>query len=231
MRHRWASILVLLSLSGVEATVSAQAAPERRAEDELESPEEPDPTRLDVERLPPEAIRVTRDFYAHGFFLEAHLGGRGFVGGVGDVTDGGPWFSVAVGYEILEWLHALIAAEGSFHNTSGPAPPRRTALEVVGGSASIRLQANVTEAVALWLSASVGVVTVTTDVLELYGFLESADPGITYGGDVGIDWHLRSRHISLGLAGGVRHFPTLEAGLQSMPTIGVNGSAYLRYVF
>ncbi|HEX6240722.1 MAG TPA: hypothetical protein VFZ61_07510, partial [Polyangiales bacterium] len=40
--------------------------------------ESPDPTRLDVARLPPEAIQITRDLYAHGFFVEAQLGAQGF---------------------------------------------------------------------------------------------------------------------------------------------------------
>ena len=35
-----------------------------------------DTTRLDVERLPAEAITITRELYAHGFFVEGSLGAR-----------------------------------------------------------------------------------------------------------------------------------------------------------
>ena len=193
--------------------------------------EEPDPTRLDVERLPPEAIRVTRDLYAHGFFVEAQLGGLGFVNGIGDIVDGGPWAVLSFGYEILDWLHVLVSAEGSMHNTSAPPPPARQAFAILGGSASLRLQGNFTEAFAMWLSAQFAVLAAMTDVLSLYGYQDAADMGIAYGGEVGADWHFRARHHSIGLVAGVRHYPSLESVLGDGPALGIHGSAYLRYVF
>ena len=220
-------VAIVLGLALIASSASAQADGEAAPI----TTEEPDPTRLDVERLPPEAIEVSRDLYAHGFFVETTLGARGFVNGIGDLVDPGPWATIAVGYELFDWLHVLIAAEGSMHNTNAPPPPASTAFELLGGSASLRLQANLTEAFAIWLSGQFAVLIATTDILTLYGFQDSTTVGISYGGEAGIDWHFRSRHHSLGLLGGVRHFPSLEREGGSSPALGVHGTAYLRYVF
>lgn len=220
------SALALASLLLAAPHVEAQAG-----EEEVVATEEPDATRLDVERLPPEAIRITRELYAHGFFLEARIGAIGFVNGIGDYSNPGPWASIVLGYEILDWLHVMIAAEGSLHDTNAPPPPAQTAFEVVGGTASARLQANVTEAFAMWLAPQFSVLVAMSDILDLYGFQSASTVGIAYGGEAGIDWHFRARHHSIGLLGGVRHFPSLESAGGSAPTLGIHGSAYLRYVF
>lgn len=193
--------------------------------------EEVDTTRLDVERLPPEAIRVTRELYAHGFFVEAQLGAIGFLNGIGDYVNVGPWASVGLGYEILDWLHVMLSAEGSMHTTNAPAPPASTAFELVGGTAAVRLQANFSESFAMWLSGQFGVLVATTDILGLYGFQSASTIGVSYGGQLGFDWHFRARHHSIGLLGGVRHYPSLEAVGGTAPALGIHGSAYLRYVF
>ena len=227
------STLLLCTL--LAASFAASSAYAQQAEGGDDGPttgtEEPDPTRLDVERLPPEAIDVSRDLYAHGFFVEATLGARGFVNGIGDLVDPGPWATIGVGYEILDWLHVVVSAEGSMHSTNAPPPPASTAFELVGGNAALRLQANFTEAFAMWITGQFGVLIATTDILSLYGFQDATTIGINYGGEMGIDWHFRARHHSMGLLGGVRHFPSLERTGGSSPALGVHGSAYLRYVF
>ncbi|HJL16020.1 MAG TPA: hypothetical protein RMH99_10200 [Sandaracinaceae bacterium LLY-WYZ-13_1] len=212
-------------------SAAAQEAAEGADDDAAPVTEEPDPTRLDVERLPPEAIQVTRDLYAHGFFVEAQLGAIGFLNGIGDIIDVGPWATISVGYEILDWLHVLVSGEGSMHNTSAPPPPAQTAFELLGGSASLRLQANFTEAFAMWLSGQFAVLVATTDILDIYGFSDASTIGIAYGGELGVDWHFRARHHSIGLLGGVRHYPSLEGISGGSPALGIHGSAYLRYVF
>ncbi|MGF1468375.1 MAG: hypothetical protein ACFCGT_19810 [Sandaracinaceae bacterium] len=191
----------------------------------------PDRTRLDVERLPPEAIRVTRALYAHGFFVEAELGARFFLSGVAEVIRPGPWASIQVGYELFDWLMILVGAEGSMHRTDAPPPPAQTAFELVGGTASVRLQANFTSEIALWLSGQIGLIIATTGVLGLFGFQDAGSVGVDYGGELGLDWHLRSRHHSLGLLGGLRHYPSLESPLASTPALGIHAAAYARYVF
>jgi hypothetical protein len=229
VRLACACFLWLLAGSAV-----AQAPVPQTAEDDGGAPvarEEPDPTRLDVERLPPEAIAITRDLYAHGFLVEAYLGARGFVNGAGDVTTPGPWASIRFGYEILDWLMVLLGVEGSMHQTDAPAPPAQGAFELVQGTVDLRVQIHPTAEFAIWLDAQFGLLVATTDLLVLYGFEGSDVVGITYGGELGLDWHLRSRHHSIGVMGGVRHYPSLEATNGTAPALGVHGAAYIRYVF
>lgn len=192
--------------------------------------EEPDPTRLDVERLPPEAIEITRDLYAHGVFLEMQLGARGFIGGVGRIAKPGFFFSAGLGYEIQRWLWVKASFEGSIHGTDAPAPPSPTAFEVLGFIAELRFQLDFSARWAAWLGGEAGLVLVPTDLLVTYGLNDSDDVGLTYGGQMGIDWHLPSRHHSLGIAGGARVYPSL-AGPDGETAVGVRGTAYMRYVF
>jgi hypothetical protein len=192
--------------------------------------EEPDPTRLDVERLPPEAIEVTRDLYSHGFFLEAAIGGRGFLRGAGSVSNGGPMLSVGGGYELSRWLWVRLAMEASMHETSAPAPPDQAVFEVLGLVSGVRFQIDLSARSALFAGGEFGLVFVTDDVLRSYG-IEGADrAGIVFGGELGFDWHFRNKHQSIGFLGGTRLYPSLE-GFDGAVPFGVHGLAYLRYVF
>src|SRR5690606_29549758 len=65
MRPALAALALFATLSS-----SAPRALAQSEEEQIVTSEEPDATRLDVERLPPEAIQITRELYAHGFFLE-----------------------------------------------------------------------------------------------------------------------------------------------------------------
>ena len=192
--------------------------------------EEPDPTRLDVERLPPEAIEVTRDLYAHGFFLEAHLGARGFIGGVGDYAKAGPMAQISFGYEIASWFWVSAAAELSMHGTDAPPPPSPTVFDVLDFLIQLRVQLNATARFALWLAGEVGIGFSTTDVLDTYGIDQADEVGFLYGGSLGLDWHMRNRHHSIGLQGGARVHSNLD-GPRGDLAIGVHGALYLRYVF
>ncbi len=192
--------------------------------------EEPDPTRLDVERLPPEAIEVTRDLYAHGFFLDAAIGSRGFLRGAGTVSKAGPMLVVGGGYELVRWLWLRLAMEASMHETDGPAPPSQAVFEVLGATVGARFQFDFSPRAALFVGGDFGLVFVTDDVLRSYGVERADEVGISFGGELGFDWHFRNQHQSIGLLGGTRLYPSLE-GFDHVVPIGVHGLVYLRYVF
>ncbi len=194
-----------------------------------ETTEEPDATRLDVERLPPEAIHVTRDLYAHGFYLEATLGARGFLGGIGRVSEPGFWLALRFGYELLDWLWVGIWAEASIHETRAPTPPFRSVFELLGAGGELKLEVDPTAELALWASGAIGFIVATTDVVALYGIQGASSVGLAYGGEIGIEGHFHSRHTSIGLLGGVRLAPSLD-GFGDV-AIGIHGGPYLRYVF
>jgi hypothetical protein len=188
-----------------------------------------DPTRLDVERLPPEAIEVTRDLYSHGLFFEGWIGGRGFIGGIGDISNAGLFGSLGFGYELFNWLWVKLAFEGSLHTTSAPPPPSPTVFELVGALAELKLQIDFSERVAVWVQGEFGALITTGDVLPTYGVMQADEIGLMFGGSLGFDWHLFNRHYSIGLLGGARLYPSLET-FDGQMSIGVHGALYLRYV-
>lgn len=224
------SLLLAMLFTALAVPVArAQTAPPEGAE-RTETAEEPDATRLDVERLPPEAIHVTRDLYAHGLTLEVLLGARGFIGGIGRISDTGLMAGGRISYEIFDWLWVGALFEMSIHQTDAPAPPARSVFELIGGMGEVKLQVNPTAELGLWLSGQVGVLVATTPAPAVYGIQNAATTGIAYGGEIGVDGHFHSRHTSIGLLAGVRLAPNLN-GPDGETAIGIYGGPYLRYVF
>ncbi len=202
--------------------------------EERPATEGPDPTRLDVERLPPEAIELSRDLYAHGLFVDVELGGAGFLGVPGRMLHPGPALAIGLGYEVFDWLLLRIALEGSMHATALPPPPSPSVVDLVGSVAELRLQWNLSGRAAIWLGGEGGFALNSTDVLSAYGTLQGSGPGWLYGGRLGFDWHMRDRHASVGLFAGARVQPGLAvAGLDSgrLPPLGLRAGLYLRHVF
>jgi hypothetical protein len=216
----WTSIAIALLLCLCCADVSAQDS----------DAETPDPTRLDVERLPPEAIEVTRDMFAHGLFLQSFLGTRGFFGALGELAQPGLLARVGLGYELLAWLSLGASFELSMHALQAPLPPTRGNFQLIDALAEARLQLPLSARSALWLSGEAGLATTLGNLLVVHGFADADALGLIYGGSLGFDWHTLSRHHSLGLLAGARLHPNLAAAAGQAP-LGVHGSAYLKYVF
>lgn len=226
---RVASIALATSLALSIAPALACAQTTTEPEGTGAGTEEPDATRLDVERLPPEAIRVTRALYAHGFFLETAIGGRGWIGGIGRVSSPGPYASLGFGYELFDWLFVRALGELSIHETAAPPPPGTTVFEVISALSEVKLQVNPTAEFALWVAGQIGISAATTGVLRLYGLQSATDVGLMWGAEAGLDAHFHSRHFSIGISGGVRGAPSFDAFGEL--ALGVQGAAYLRYVF
>lgn len=218
------------------ALASLCIAPRTLAQDEQDGDveagkielEEVDSTRLDVARLPPEAIEVTRELYARGLFLEAQVGAIGFVGDLGKVSEAGPRLAIDVGYEFTSWLSALLQLDASFHDTKNRPPPSATVYEMLGASAGVRFTVPFNARAALWADALLGMVWTGGDVLHVLGFRDTVKPTLTYGGELGFDWHVLARHHSLGVLAGARMYPGL---VRDEFSLGLHGAAYLRYVF
>lgn len=192
--------------------------------------EEPDATRLDVERLPPEAIELSREMYETGFFFESHFGVMAFLGGVGRYATPGFYMEVGMGYEFAPWFAFLLSAEASIHQTDAPSPPDTTVFEVVSFLGSFRFNFDINARHLMYLQLDAGVDIVTSDVLLAYGLDDSDEVGFVGGGQLGWDFHLKNPHGSIGLASGARVYTNLRGQTGEMP-IGVVGSGYLKYVF
>ncbi len=224
---RLLAVVTTLALGApLYARAQAPEAPDLQAGEEVE--EAPDPTRLDVSRLPPEAAEITRELYAQGLFLEAQLGVAGFFGDAAEVSQPGPRLAIVLGYELATWVSILVELEGSLHQTKNRPPPAHTVYELAGAAAGVKFSIPFNARAALWLSGLAGVVWSGGDVLRGLGFPDAHKLGLDYGGELGFDWHVRSPHHSLGVLGGTRMYPSLA---RTGTTVGSYGSAYLRYVF
>ncbi|HEX7479542.1 MAG TPA: hypothetical protein VF331_17185 [Polyangiales bacterium] len=201
------------------------SAPGARAEEEA-----PDSTRLDVERLPPEAIATTRDMYAVGWHVRAELGGQGLVGGAGRLVQPGPVARVGFGYEPAPFF-ALAALVGmGFHPTDAAPPPAATAVQLYNVLLQAKLQLALGTRSALWLAGEAGLGWASGDFLQAYGLRHAGDPGAAYGGSLGVDWHLFNAHHSLGLCASAHLLPNLN-GRDGERALALGSAAYLKYVF
>jgi hypothetical protein len=193
-------------------------------------PEAPDVTRLDVERLPPEAIEPTRDMYSVGFHVRAELGGQGYAGGVGRISRPGPAAHMAIGYDWTSWF-ALDAEFGlGMHTTDAPAPPASSTFQTYTALLQARLQWAVSTRAALWLSADGGGGMASGDFLQAWGYKNAGKIGLVYGGALGFDWHFMNPHQSIGLRTGAHLYPNLAAP-SGEKSIAIEAGVYLRYVF
>lgn len=225
------AILAILGIWSVCSGAVAQDAADANGETptEMSLPEGPDPTRLDVERLPPEAIEVDRDLYASGWVVEGWLGGRGFVGTLGEISNPGPYANVGLGFEWFHWLSLRVALEASLHETRGPGPPSPTAFELLGALVEVRAQLNFSATWALWVQAEGGGLLAFGDVLRTFGLDQSGSVSLQFGGSAGLDWHFDNKHTSIGLTGGARLYPGLAGPSESLG-LGVHGAFYIRNV-
>ena len=226
MRHSPVALVILLA--ALCAPAHAQTPEDADLAAGVAEVEAKDPTRLDVARLPPEVIELNRDLFAQGLFLEAQLGAIGYWGDLGKVSKAGPRLAVSLGYELASWVSVLLQVGASFHDTSHPPPPARTSYELLEALVGLRLTVPLTTQAALWADGLAGGVWTSGDVLRSLGFRDAVFPTLHYGGELGFDWHIRSRHHSLGMLGGGRIYPGLTRNRFST---GAYGSLYLRYVF
>ena len=219
-------LAALLPLLGALALPRARAEPEGIVPGPRREPV--DRTRLDVAHLPPEAATPARPLYAHGWFAEAQLGARSFVGDARAASLAGPRFAIDLGYEPTRWLAVLVELDTSLHATRGPTPPAHTSFELLSAALGVLLTAPLGAQAALFAVGVAGVAWSSADVLRARGFRDADNLGPSYGGDVGFAWHLHARHHAVGLTSGARMLPSLARGSY---TLGVHGAAFVRYVF
>lgn len=216
LRGSLSAALLLLALLGESRAAQAQQ-------------EAPDATRLDVERLPPEAIEITRDMYSVGWHLQAELGGLGFAGGAGRISRPGPLARVGLGYELTPWFSLGTQLGLSFHSTHAQAPPAGSVFQFYSLLAQAKAQVPLGVRVAFWLAAKGGIGWASGDFLQAWGLNDAGTVGLVYGGELGVDWHLLNAHHSLGLSSGAYLVPHLD-GLGDR-AIAIAATAYMKYVF
>lgn len=220
------SALAKLSLyvSCCAVLLGAHATPARADVEPL------DTTRLDVERLPPEALPLTRSMYHLGFHVRAELGAQGFAYGVGRITAPGFVAHVALGYEFTEWFLIAVDFGLGMHGTNAPPPPAAATLQTYTALGQVRFTLPIGVRVGLWLSGDAGVGTVSGDVLQAYGYRQAGALGAVYGGALGFDWHFLNPHHAIGVKAAAHLYPQLAAA-DNEKSLALEGTAYLKYAF
>lgn len=194
------------------------------------TPEPLDTTRLDVERLPAEAIAPDRALYHKGLHVRAELGGQGFVGGVGRLAAPGPVAHIALGYDLSEWFLVAVDFGLGMHASSAPPPPAASSFQMYTGLLQARFGLPLGARALIWLSADGGLGKVSGDFLQAWGFDRAGRLGLVYGGALGFDWHFLNPHHSIGLKAAGHLYPNLVASNGETST-AVEATAYLKYVF
>ena len=194
------------------------------------TPEPLDTTRLDVERLPAEAIAPDRALYHLGFHLRAELGGQGFVGGVGRLSSVGPVAHIGAGYDFTHWFLLAVDLGLGMHGSSAPPPPAATAFQTYTALVQARFGLPLGARALIWLSLDGGAGFASGDFLQTWGFDRAGKLGPVYGGALGFDWHFLNPHHSIGLKAAAHLYPNLVASNGETST-AVEVTAYLKYVF
>ncbi len=192
--------------------------------------EEPDPTRLDAERVPPEAVQIKRSMFATGLGLEAQVGAMGFASGLSRLLNPGLYANIGIVDEIFPWLALKFGTELSMHSTDAPPPPDQASLEFLGAFGELRLQAPIFTRFSIWAGGQLGAYKVLGDVLQAYGVGGARNIGAFFGAQLGLDWHMLNRHQSVGITAGARMYPAFDVPTASATT-AANATFYIRHIF
>jgi hypothetical protein len=168
----------------------------------------------------------------HGLVVEGSLDGVGHLGPMKNVSPTAPEFRFAVGYEVLDPL-LIFADAGLFLSSTRyakpPPDPRTYAYYSFGGG--LRYTQEFMESFALYLQGNAGLATSTEDVLVIYGYRDSNELSLYFGGQLGFEWFQANPHYALAAHAGVRNYTGLERERSSEPPLAINGGIAIKYTF
>lgn len=233
---------VLASLAASLFTAPLEAAAQNSAE-----PETRQMTQEEIEAwLDASAVDTQRDVGApgefpeappppprrHGLVVEGSLGAAGQLGALKNVSPTAPEFRVALGYEVIDPL-LLFADAGMFLTSTRYAkrPPdaRTYAYYSFGGGA--RFTFEIADAYGLYVQGNVGMATTTEDVLVIYGYRDSNELNLYFGGQLGFEWFQVNPHYALAAHAGVRNYIGLARERSSDPPLVLDGGIAIKYTF
>lgn len=231
----------------VSITVSLGAAPLTVAAQGNDEPATRQMTQQEIEAwLDASAVDAQRDVGApeefpeappppprkHGLVVEGSLGAAGQLGALKNVSPTAPEFRVALGYEVIDPL-LLFADAGMFLTSTRyakrPPDPRTYAYYSFGGGA--RFTFEIADAYGLYLQGNIGMATTTEDVLVIYGYRDSNQLNLYFGGQLGFEWFQVNSHYALAAHGGVRNYVGLARERSSDPPLVVDGGVAIKYTF
>ena len=160
-----------------------------------------------------------------GFYAEAGIGARGFLGDAAESSRIGPAASFHLGYDLFSWFSIGGRLEASTHEATVPPPPEGEYYQLYSGGGEARLGFEAGP-MAFFADGAIGFTAISTNVLAKVDILEPGEeltPFLSAGG--GLEYQLQNRHYALGLAGSWTTLPAFDR------TQGVGARAYLRYTY
>lgn len=172
--------------------------------------------------------------YQKAVVIDSSLGALVFLGRFGETAPPAPWIRTQVGYEIFRWLMVFGEGELGFTDTSGTqAPPRTRAFPLFGFGGGARFTVRFTERLGAYLQGSVGALKadIRRRALEIIGYRDAEDLGITFGARLGLEWYQLNRHFALGANAGLRNATGFARVGSSDTPLAFDAGASIRYAF
>jgi hypothetical protein len=182
--------------------------------------------RQSLPEAPPPAPRK------HGWVIEGSVGGVGHLGTLKHVSPASPEFRLMFGYEVIDPL-MLFADAGMFLSSTRyavrPPDPRTYAYYCVGGG--LRVTFEFWEWLGGYVQGSAGMASATEDVLLVYGYRDSNEPNLYFGGQAGFEWLQVSPHYTLAASAGLRNYVGLERERSDAAPLVINAGVAIKYTF
>lgn len=168
----------------------------------------------------------------HGLVVEGSFDGVGHLGPLKNVSPTSPEFRVAIGYEVLDPL-MIFADAGMFLSSTRYAkpPPNERTYAYYSFGGGLRFTYEFLESFGVYLQGNAGMATSTEDVLVIYGYRDSNELSLYFGGQLGFEWLQMNPHYALAAHAGVRNYTGLDRERSSDPPLVVNGGVAIKYTF
>lgn len=162
---------------------------------------------------------------SRGYYAEAGIGAKGFVGDKATYTEVGPSLTLRTGYDLFPWLSLGVRLGASSHEAAVPPPPEGEYFQLYSAAADMRLQYQYGR-VGFFLDGGIGATRISSNVLAKVAVLgPTENVTLSFGGGAGIEYQLVNRHYALGIGGQWTILPDFD----SLAYVG--GRAFLRYTY
>lgn len=168
----------------------------------------------------------------HGFVVEGAVGGVGHLSTMKTVSPVAPEFRLLLGYDVFDPL--LLFADASVILSSTryakpPPSPRTYAYYAFGGGLRFTLEFG--ESFGLYLQGNVGAAAASEDVLVVYGYRDSDELSLYYGGQLGFEWFQVNPHYALAAHAGLKNYLGLARERSNDPPLAINAGLAIKYTF
>src|SRR5262245_21570451 len=155
------------------------------------------PARAQVTSEPSAVVFPDPTKFAHGFYTEGEFGVLWFNGRASDAIAPGFAVGARVGYDLVRFFSLQAHLVGSTHETQGDTAVAGQLLQMY----QLTVEGKFTLRLVQWSffgEGGIGLARMSSNLLFALGLEPKYRTGMTFGGGGGIDYHLLSRHFSVG---------------------------------